>query len=121
MDGGRVMSVDEVMAIVEDNGHNVTLSGGDPLYQFEAIEPLCIALRDAGYTIWLYTGFTFEQIYRHPTLSRVLQLVDVIVDGPFIERLRDTALFFRGSSNQRIIDVTASLAQGSPSIITRYP
>ena len=82
---------------------------------------MCIALREAGYTIWLYTGFTFEQIYRHPTLSRVLQLVDVIVDGPFIERLRDTALFFRGSSNQRIIDVAASLAQGSPAIITRYP
>lgn len=101
--GGREMSVDEVMAVVEDNGFNVTLTGGDPMYQVDEIMPLCKALRDAGYNIWLYTGFTIEEIRADARLARILDAVDTIVDGPYVEGLRDTSLRFRGSSNQRII------------------
>lgn len=97
------MSVDEVMAVVEDNGFNVTLTGGDPMYQVDEIMPLCKALRDAGYNIWLYTGFTIEEIRADGGLARILDAVDAIVDGPYIEALRVTSLRFRGSSNQRII------------------
>lgn len=101
--GGREMSVDEVMAVVEDNGFNVTLTGGDPMYQVDEIMPLCKALRDAGYNIWLYTGFTIEEIRADAKFARILGAVDAIVDGPYVEALRDTSLLFRGSSNQRII------------------
>jgi len=97
------MSVDEVMAVVEDNGFNVTLTGGDPMYQLDAITPLCRALHAAGYNIWLYTGYTYGQIKSTPSLEPVLALVDVIVDGPFMLAFRDTSLLFRGSSNQNII------------------
>jgi len=97
------MSVEEVMAVVDDNGFNVTLTGGDPMYQVDEILPLCKALRDAGYNIWLYTGFTIEEIRADAGLAQILDAVDTIVDGPFIEALRDTSLLFRGSSNQRII------------------
>lgn len=116
MAGGRELGLSEVMAVVEDNGFNVTLSGGDPLYQIDNIVPLCQALRDSGYTIWLYTGFTYEQIASDDNLRRILPLVDVIVDGPFMMAFRDTGLRFRGSSNQRIINVKATIASDTPEI-----
>lgn len=104
-DGGREATIDELMAHVEENGFNVTLTGGDPLYQIDEILPLCGRLRDAGYTIWCYTGFTIEEIRASESLSRILDAVDVIVDGPYVEALRDLSLQFRGSSNQRIIEL----------------
>lgn len=104
-DGGREATVDELMAHVEENGFNVTLTGGDPLYQIDEILPLCGRLRDAGYTIWCYTGFTIEEIRASESMSRILDAVDVIVDGPYVEALRDLSLQFRGSSNQRIIEL----------------
>lgn len=105
-DAGREVSVDELMAHVEENGFNVTLTGGDPLYQIDEILPLCKRLRDAGYTIWCYTGFTLEEIQASPSLSRILGAVDALVEGPYVEALRDLSLRFRGSSNQRIIHLT---------------
>ncbi|MCM1452482.1 MAG: anaerobic ribonucleoside-triphosphate reductase activating protein [Clostridium sp.] len=101
--GGREVAIGEIMAHVEKNGFNVTLTGGDPLYQIDEILPLCHSLRQAGFNIWCYTGFTLEEIQASPSLSRILNAVDAIVEGPFIEVLRDTSLQFRGSSNQRII------------------
>lgn len=100
------MTIDEIVDYVKENRFNVTLSGGDPLYQIDAILPLCRAIRSLGRTIWLYTGFTHEEIKASPSLSRILTEVDTIVDGPFIEALRDISLHFRGSSNQRIISLT---------------
>ncbi len=105
-DGGRQVTADQLMAHVEENGFNVTLTGGDPLYQIDEILPLCAMLRRAGYTIWCYTGFTIEQIRASESLSRILDAVDAIVEGPYVEALRDISLQFRGSSNQRIIQLT---------------
>jgi len=105
-DAGRETTADELMAHVEENGFNVTLTGGDPLYQIDEILPLCQKLRQAGYTIWCYTGFTIEEIQASPSLSRILTAVDTIVDGPYIEALRDLSLQFRGSTNQRIIHLS---------------
>ena len=64
-----------------------------------------------GKSIWCYTGFTFEALLNMPSQRRLLQLCDVLVDGPYVERLHDPDLLFRGSTNQRIIDVAASLLQ----------
>ena len=108
-DGGVPMTIDEIMARVKEEDFNVTLSGGDPLWQVEKILPLAKAVKEAGYTLWCYTGFTWEEIIASERLSAVLPWVDVIVEGQFVEELRDVTLRFRGSSNQRIIDVPKSL------------
>ena len=107
--GGVPMTIDEIMARVKEEDFNVTLSGGDPLWQVEKILPLAKAVKEAGYTLWCYTGFTWEEIIASERLSAVLPWVDVIVEGQFVEELRDVTLRFRGSSNQRIIDVPKSL------------
>ncbi len=103
--GGREISVDELMDIIKaDEFSNVTFSGGDPLYQVEAFTELARRIKsETSKTIWCYSGFTYEEIASDPLLSRILQYLDVLVDGPFIEALRDPELHFRGSSNQRII------------------
>ena len=67
-----------------------------------------------GKTIWCYTGFTYERLAADPRYHEILSLVDVIVDGPFVEALRDTDLRFRGSSNQRIIHLDGGLPRQYP-------
>lgn len=107
-EGGKDMTVEEIMDVITENGFNVTFSGGDPLYQSDAIIPLAQAIAKEGFTIWCYTGFLYEDIVSHPQYDELLKLVDVLVDGPFIESQRDISLRFRGSHNQRLIDVAAS-------------
>ena len=109
---GTLMTIDEIMNVVEENGFNVTLTGGDPLFSIPAITPLVEAIHSAGYSIWLYTGFTFEQLSTIPEIDRILPHIEAIVDGKFEQELRDISLCFRGSSNQRIIDVQSTLATG---------
>ena len=108
------MTTDEIMAVIKaDPFANVTFSGGDPMFQAEGFAELAEAIRkETDKTIWCWSGFTFENLLRKPAQRRLLELVDVLVDGPYVEKLRDTDLVFRGSSNQRIIDVKASLKKG---------
>lgn len=106
---GVPMNVDEIMERVIEEDFNVTLTGGDPLWQVEKILPLAQAIKAKGYTLWCYTGFTWEEIIASPHLSQILPWVDVIVEGRFVEELRDISLRFRGSSNQRIIKVKETL------------
>lgn len=105
---GRDMTVGQLMDLIVDADMDVTLSGGDPLYQIDAVLPLIDAIHRAGKQVWLYTGYTYEQIYVNASLSRILSAADVLVDGPYIESLRDISLRFRGSSNQRLIDLHRS-------------
>lgn len=109
-DAGTPMEIDEIMAVVEANGFNVTFSGGDPMYHAQELLPLARLLRSRGYKIWCYTGFLFEQLLDMPAHRELLGYIEVLVDGPFIESLRDISLRFRGSSNQRLILVGPSLA-----------
>ena len=100
---GVEMDLDEIMDIIREEDFDVTLSGGDPLYHPEAVRELSRRVVDAGHKVWLYTGFTIEEIEADPRLSYALEFIDTVVDGPYIGALRDTDLLFRGSSNQRII------------------
>lgn len=109
---GSPMSVDELMEIVEEEDFDVTFSGGDPLYHVDLMVELADRVHALGKNVWLYTGFTWEQIVKDSNLSKILEHTDVIVDSPFVKSLRDTDLLFRGSSNQRIIDVSKSLVSG---------
>lgn len=102
-EAGTIMTLEEIMQVVEEEDFDVTLSGGDPLYHAEDIAHLARAIQETGHTVWLYTGFTYEEILDSPLLSAPLPYLEAIVEGPYIEALRDPDLLFRGSSNQRII------------------
>ena len=111
-DGGHPMSTEEIMRIIEADPYTqgVTFSGGDPMYQPEGFAELAQAIKErTTKTIWCYTGFTYEALITNPRQFNLLQYVDVLVDGPFVKSKRDESLCFRGSRNQRLIDVQASL------------
>ena len=112
-DAGIEMSRQEIINRIVENDFDVTFSGGDPMYQSSDILPLARQIKSLGKTIWCYTGFLFEEILSSTEMSSLLPYIDVVVDGQFIESLKDTDLIFRGSSNQRIIDVGATLASGN--------
>ena len=90
-----------------------TLSGGHPLDPHNAPEVLKIVKRVKmvfpNKDIWIYSGYTWEDIIQNDTLREILKYTDVLVDGAYIDELRDISLAFRGSSNQRIIDVQKTL------------
>ncbi len=115
MTAGESRSVEDLTRqILADPFADVTFTGGDPLYQAEAFAQLAQLIKQqSNKNIWCYTGFLFEELLKDPQYLLLLQHIDVLVDGPFIMAQRDEDLRFRGSSNQRIIDVPASLARGS--------
>ena len=107
------MTTEQLMKIIEADPYaNVTFSGGDPMYQCDGFADLARAIhRRTNKDIWCYTGFTFETLITRAQ-RELLELLDVLVDGPFVQKLHDPDLLFRGSSNQRIIDVQKSLYSG---------
>ena len=107
------MTTQQLMKIiVADPFANVTFSGGDPMYQAAGFAELARAIhQQTNKDIWCFTGFSFESLIQEDQ-RELLENIDVLVDGPFIERLKDPDLLFRGSSNQRIINVPASLYEG---------
>ena len=111
--GGEKRTLDELMQVIAYNEAPVTLSGGDPLQQPDGTRALIHRIkRELGYNVWCFTGYTWEEIVKDAILLDVIRELDVLVDGPFIEAERDTILRFRGSRNQRLIDVQASLSTG---------
>ena len=108
-DGGEAMSVLRIKEIIDDCDFNVTFSGGDPLMQpVDEMVELARLLKADGRTIWCYTGYSYEYLASRPEYEELLTCIDVLVDGPFVESLRDISLRFRGSSNQRLVDVARS-------------
>ncbi|MCM1152741.1 MAG: anaerobic ribonucleoside-triphosphate reductase activating protein [Muribaculum sp.] len=101
--GGEEMTIEEIMTVIKEEDFDVTFSGGDPLMHPEEIALLAKEINSIGHTVWLYTGYTIEEILQTPRLSIPLPYIEAIVEGPFIESLKDPDLLFRGSSNQRII------------------
>ncbi len=110
---GRQMTTEEMMTVIEADPYaDVTFSGGDPMMQAEGFTELAKAIRSRTQkTIWCYTGFVFEALLGNPAQRALLKEIDVLVDGPFVRSLRTGDLPFRGSSNQRLIDVKKSLSQ----------
>ena len=94
------------MEIVKDSPWNVTFSGGDPFFQAEGFAALARRIKEeTSKTVWCYTGYTLEALVQEHDHWKMdlLRNIDVLVDGPFVEQLRDEQLRFRGSSNQRIL------------------
>lgn len=115
MTGGVEKDTKELIDFIQENkdtNTGVTLSGGDPFLQPEANIEIANAAHSYGLDVWAYCGLTFEEILQDKNKKALLEKCDVLVDGPFILAQRDISLAFRGSSNQRIINVKESLKNG---------
>ncbi len=112
---GRATPIAEILAtILADPFADVTFTGGDPMAQAQGFTALATAIKErSNKNIWCFTGYLFENLLKNPVQKELLRHIDVLVDGPFVEALKDEQLRFRGSSNQRVIDVPASLSTGS--------
>lgn len=110
---GQPVSIAELLEkIMDDEFAHVTFSGGDPFFQPEGFTRLARAIKEKTQkNIWCYTGYVYEQLIANPVQAALLAYVDVLVDGRFEETLKDEGLLFRGSRNQRLIDVQASLKE----------
>ena len=109
--GGFDADIPAILAGIRENPllDGITLSGGEPFCQAEALLPLVQQVRKLGKTVFAYSGYTLEQLLdlgkNQPAVSELLKLCDTLVDGPYVEALRDLNLEFRGSSNQRVLDL----------------
>ena len=112
MNGGKEMEVDEIVEILKQSGHTkFTITGGDPFYQPTGLLELVVQIRKEipDSNIWCYTGFLFEDLLDREEMVLILKNIDVLVDGPFIQELRDETLMYRGSSNQRVLEIPKDL------------
>ena len=104
MNGGMLMTLGRILEEVNYYRFNVTLTGGDPLYQdLSVLSSLCRQIHEMHLNIWLYTGFIFETLLQDSKYDEILDNVDVVVDGPFIIDMKSNEVSFRGLSIQRII------------------
>ena len=103
LDGGKVVDTSELIEQIKSNPllAGITLTGGEPFLQIAPAAELAKAVKNLGLNVWCYTGYKIEEL---PTNAfELLEYVDVLVDGEYIESQRDLELKFRGSKNQRII------------------
>ena len=118
---GMEMDEETILQIVRSNPlcRGVTFSGGEPFAQAEGFAKLARLLKEKGYEVASYSGYTFEQLLRGtPAQRELLGCIDVLIDGPFVMAERSLELSFRGSRNQRIIDVPESLEKAEAVCIT---
>lgn len=117
-DGGRDVDTDALVAQLRHNPllDGITLTGGDPFLQPEACLQLARGAHGAGLNVWAYSGQTLEQLLalrdERPFLRELMEEIDVLVDGPFVLARRTLDMRFRGSDNQRVIDLPATLKSG---------
>jgi anaerobic ribonucleoside-triphosphate reductase activating protein len=92
----------------------LTLLGGEPFQNIDGLVPLVDRVLEVApqKPIWVYSGYTYEEILDCPNKRQLLDRCHILVDGKFVDDLRDPGLAFRGSSNQRIIDIQKSLQSG---------
>ena len=110
--------IEELKTIKNQDG--ITLSGGDPVCQSDACYEISKAAHEMGLNVWCYTGYTYEMMLTNPKMRRLLSQIDVLVDGKFIQEEKSYDIYFRGSRNQRIIDVPKSLEQEQVVLVDKY-
>ena len=114
--GGKLIDTDRIIKFASENPlyDGVTLTGGDPFYQPVPCAVIAEGVKKLGLNVWTFTGYTWEQIMNsgNEAFMRLLKASDVLVDGRFEKDKRSLELKFKGSTNQRTIDVKASLEKG---------
>ena len=109
--GGRDADTEEIITLIDNNPlpDGITFSGGEPFLQPSPLTKLAREAHARGLDVWSYTGFTLEELTakKNPAIDSLLKEIDVLVDGRYEEKQRDLTLNFRGSANQRIIDMNA--------------
>lgn len=124
--GGKLVDTDELFNECVDDPLNkgVTFSGGEPFCQAEPLCELAERFKRYGLSVWSFSGWTFEELLekskREESVKRLLERIDVLVDGKFIEERKTLSLQFRGSSNQRLVDVLESLKAGKAIELTNF-
>ncbi len=120
--GGFEVDVEEIINDLDkiEFQRGITFSGGDPMFQAEACNAIAEASKTKGLNVWCYTGFTYEELLNNPKTVEFLKNIDVLVDGKFILNQKSLNLDFRGSRNQRIIDVPKSLKENKVVLISKY-
>ena len=117
-EGGMDVTIDRLLKEIDKNKllKGVTFSGGEPTCQAEGFAALGEEVKKRGLTITLFSGYTYEQLMERSkseqALSRLLELTDLLIDGPFVKEKKDLTLAFRGSSNQRLIDMNKTRSAG---------
>ena len=119
---GALIDVEDVITELKKikNQDGITLSGGDPVCQAEACYEISKAAHSMGLNVWCYTGFTYEQMLLNPKARKLLEQIDVLVDGKFVQEEKSYDIYFRGSINQRIIDVPKSLETEQVVLVEKY-
>lgn len=117
--GGYYLNFSDVIQSITENPLNdgVTFSGGEPMIHAKTLLPLAQEIRKLGKGIMLYSGYTFEQILKNDDMKKLLECCDILVDGKFEIENKNLMLRFRGSSNQRVIDVPKSLLENTISLV----
>lgn len=113
-EGGTAVSAEDILNRIQGDPlvHGITFSGGEPFEQAAALVPLAEELKRRGYHLMAFSGYTFEQLLEKPSCRDLLSLLDLLVDGPFVEEQKSLELRFRGSRNQRILNMAASRNAG---------
>ncbi|MBQ4092275.1 MAG: anaerobic ribonucleoside-triphosphate reductase activating protein [Firmicutes bacterium] len=115
-DGGTEMDTEDIWNEIEENPllSGITLSGGDPLCQPKPMAEIAKKAKESGLSVWCYTGYLFEDLIKDQDddIMALLRYTDVLVDAPFVLEERTLELPFRGSKNQRLVDVPRSLEDG---------
>ena len=111
INGGKILDTEEIISAIKKNPllTGITLSGGEPFLQIAPAAELARAAKNFGLNVWCYTGYKLEEI--PSDAEKLLQNIDVLVDGEYIDELRDLELNFRGSKNQRVIDLKKTREQ----------
>ena len=112
-DGGKLVLIEDILDDISKRKKwidGITISGGEPFCQTDQCSIIAERAQELGLTVWCYTGYLFENLYRQG--SELLKHIDVLVDGPFVQNERSLELNFRGSRNQRVIDIPKSLKEG---------
>ena len=118
---GTKVPVEDIVDIVRSNPlcRGVTFSGGEPFSQAAAFAKLAVLLKEKGYEVASYSGYTFEALLEGTEdQKRLLESIDILIDGPFLQAQKSLEIAFRGSRNQRILDVKKSLAEGRAVCVT---
>ncbi len=120
--GGKEVQVSDLLSDILKRPYvkALTLSGGEPFCQPAPLAELAAALKDKGFHLMCYSGFTFEELLQREDARPLLKQLDLLVDGRFVEAEKNIELRFRGSANQRVLDVPASLAAGAAVWCEKY-